>query len=199
MPGLTSGSLVNSEPVRAGIPLPEPPDGSATPTVSLTGWVTEDGREPRPHAVQTSRLPTSRAKDAQPLTCSDIDATAGYRRSAPHAIAQFCKRLQPLCSSRSSKRGCYFDGSGGVSTIHGQTCMTFLVLLFLTTVIFIGPSPSSPPQGSVVQPASQRVRRGAYRKSSMTTSTSHGRTGLLVVFRVSSVFFFPFIRSSNNP
>jgi hypothetical protein len=39
----------------------------------------------------------------------------------------------------------------------------------------------------------------AYRKSSMTTSTSHGRTGLLVVFRVSSVFFFPFIRSSNNP
>ena len=45
--------------------------------------------------------------------------------------------------------GGYFVGSGGASTIQGHTLIVFtFVLLFLTTVIFIAPSPSSPPQGS---------------------------------------------------
>ena len=45
----------------------------------------------------------------------------------------------------------YFVGSGGHSTIHGHDCIVFtLLLLFLTIVIFIAPSPSSPLRGQVV-------------------------------------------------
>lgn len=43
----------------------------------------------------------------------------------------------------------YLDGSGGHSTIQGHEFIVFtLFVLFLTIVIFIAPSPSSPPQGS---------------------------------------------------